>query len=453
MYLDLSFFDGFNSFWTYAGIGALSLTIILFVFGSCSRAFRAITFYYIKVLRSSFVISFMCLLKPFTKGSSPTDFAQKWVKKHQYPNQDTTIETSSDFSGGMRSSLVKLTIKTTDESNPSPQHVVVKYLPHKYKAILSSLLLDTSKEAKFYQHFQQQAASVIPNVYYSHANMSTGVYTIIMEDLSDSFLVGKILGNQCWGEVDVPAEFDFDHTELINHVFLTIADLHSTFWNDSSLFKHKFLKNTDHCQGKGRNRFEFGVYSIKSKWNAICKATAKGTMTFKWSPTVVKAINTLFSNSSWKQYRSSLTKQPYTLVHQDFHPNNMMIDRNRKLSIFDWSEAGVGCPFSDLSQWMISHVDPELRRRIERTVVRNYYDKLVENGVDVPSFEQCFQYYIVGGIERWLQMLIIMGHFYRLGGLPEYGLQFFYDQVEAFVSDHFNSCDELVLIKTMYCLE
>ena len=227
--------------------------------------------------------------------------------------------------------------------------------------------------------------------------------------------------------------------------------------------------------------------------------------TVRWEPRLVNIINQSLERTSWKALQAHLHDPhiPYTLTHGDFHAANMFLrnicpvvsetsetpnsndaptpinttrdgtntaegDHPHLLStsagthaVFDsltlpsiwlrsrlvwvdWSEVGPWEPCADLGQMMISDVNPSLRRACERQCVRLYWERLVEvGGVSLSDFpwERCWSSYERASIERWLFLLIILAGF----GLPPIAVQYFHDQVWAFVEDHASQCEAFEL--------
>jgi hypothetical protein len=111
---------------------------------------------------------------------------------------------------------------------------------------------------------------------------------------------------------------------------------------------------------------------------------------------------------------------------------------------------------------VISHVSIEVRREHEKRLLQVYYEELIrllklirqkevssESFSPLPSFEDCWDRYKSGGVERFIQLLIILASF----NLPVPALQWFERQVSAFVIDHADSCrQQPITFKTAYSL-
>ena len=108
-------------------------------------------------------------------------------------------------------------------------------------------------------------------------------------------------------------------------------------------------------------------------------------------------------------------------------------DEAHAIVLIDWECVGVGSGPQDLGQFMISHVDPVLRARIERSAVEQYYTELKSlnpEGVGM-TLDECFGEYVQGGLGRWLWFVPMLVQMCP----PKMG-QFFADQVSAFIATH-----------------
>ncbi len=85
---------------------------------------------------------------------------------------------------------------------------------------------------------------------------------------------------------------------------------------------------------------------------------------------------------------------------------------------------------------------PSERRVWEAELVDGYYAALKQKGVDGASYsrDQCFRDYISGGIGRWVWLLALLS-----GMCPDDWVQFFHDQVLAFILDHNITPENIVM--------
>ena len=87
-------------------------------------------------------------------------------------------------------------------------------------------------------------------------------------------------------------------------------------------------------------------------------------------------------------------------------------------------------PISDLVQYIISDVPTEVRRVHEMDILRAYWIRLIEKGVNAEEFtwERCIELY-KNGLDRWLWLYPLLA-FYKY--VPEY----FHSQIDGFLQDH-----------------
>lgn len=359
------------------------------------------------------------------------------------------------------------------------QRLVVKSTRPRYRSVLLGLSTGSSREAFFYRHFGFRDRSrsdrpsfrdILPQVVYAEGCSISGELLILLDDLSSSTILGShILGNQCWGAVDIPKEFQVDPVVFLETVFLGIADVHAAYWRDVSLLRlGSWMKHADWLLGKDRATWELAVQSAIDKWKLIKKALASGKIKTQWSPKLVEQFDRTAENTSWSNFRKNFniakSDTPFTLCHGDFHAGNTLWSTSSSTSstkspqwyMIDWSEVGVFCPFTDLAQFMVSNATTDLRRKHELEIFKKYHRRLIEKGVDETEFpfETCWERYKAGGIERWFSMLTLLT---TMGldnpqVLPESAVHWFQSQVAAFVEDHADSCKRPQGLMTAYCI-
>lgn len=106
-----------------------------------------------------------------------------------------------------------------------------------------------------------------------------------------------------------------------------------------------------------------------------------------------------------------------------------------KSVLLDWEMVGVGSGPQDLAQYLISHMDPVLRRDHEHDLVTAYYQELVATTTGEAiaaeySFADCWKDY-QSGLERWVWLLAVLSTM-----CPDNMIQYFQNQVAAFIHDH-----------------
>ncbi|EGG17519.1 hypothetical protein DFA_08515 [Cavenderia fasciculata] len=368
---------------------------------------------------------------------------------------------------GMTSKItrVKMVWKQLQDNNHAfiepPSSAIMKSTHQSLNAYKVATNLNSQREALFYGRLSKQLLTddvmrTLPEVYLSYAPAADKCnYVIFMEDLSGDKAesVSKLLGNQCWGDPKCSnrAIDSFEKREALQSIFLAMADLHSATWKNRDLLAYptQELKFASWMRGENKEEWETGINHIAREWTKIKEEMPKSSI--KWPQSIVKLFDNAIANSNWQRFRDT-TSHPnfaYSLVHGDFHAGNMFwninyqqqvnqgfIQHPSKIFIVDWSEIGIFCPFSELAQFIISNVNQSDRHQYEEELFRSYFDRLVENGVRNLDYSQCFQRYKMGGIERWIQFIVILK-----SKCNDHAMEWFIHQLSSFVEAHEDSID------------
>jgi Ecdysteroid kinase-like family len=298
----------------------------------------------------------------------------------------------------------------------------------------------------------KQGTPCIPKVYYAYGDIQSGNKFVIMEDLSDNYIDSGILfgpGNPNNWNRDLPAKIASAFPEIsppssfqvANETFLAIAQVHATFWKDTNLLNgdYEWLRGAAWINGQQEASWKASQGLIQGFWKNL-ESTIDDRI--KWDPLVKKLIDKAVAGVSWEAQLERLNpSKHFTLVHGDFWPGNIMISKTdlHDLRLLDWEMVGIGSGPQDLGQYILSNMNPAERRECEHQLIRNYHNELVRHGVDF-SWEDCWNEYRIGGLERWLWFLV---YFCAQQGPLLKWAQFFHDQIKEFVHDHTIQPDEI----------
>lgn len=320
--------------------------------------------------------------------------------------------------------------------------------------------LGLAREALFYQKWSRlatavacspcQLGQVLPRVYHSSGSMETGEKLILMEDLQSEesggcvqlgylfSAIGDWPGNpNNWNKdlsiVDsLPRQIDVREATML--AFSVAAKIHAPFWRCAALFEHPWLRGAEWMKGAKRDEWEKAQHQTATQWAEVkAKIAQKSDYKVRWDPLLVACVDAAIEKTNWDDYQAELRSRPFTLVHGDFHPANLLlVNRGQHLRLVDFEAVGVGSGPQEIGQFMISHLEPTVRASIERDVVAAYYAELINaNGSIDMTFDQCWSEYVMGGLGRWLFFLPYDGW-----GAPPATSQFFCDQVSTFIQAH-----------------
>lgn len=349
-----------------------------------------------------------------------------------------------DMSGSGGLSAAMLRLKVVHEADGSETSFIIKRTKPGEEARSANLGL--SREAYFFNDCSGMLpAGLIPKVNYIYGNMSSGDKTIIMEDFPDAIQSGYFFGPGSphnWGKdlaaITSKAE-GVTVEQVIEQACEIAAKVHATYWRKPDLSSKAWLRGGQWISGGDRTAWEGGQQYAKNSWLATKTKMAAGTCALEWPADVVALIDASMEKISWDAFQERVLNDPWTLVHGDFHPANMLWrltpdESGHHLVLLDWEVVGIGCGAQDLGQLFISHVDPAKRREVEHIAVRKYYDDLIALGVPASdySWEKCWSDYVAGGIERWIWLIALMSN----GFVPDKMMVYFNAQFGEFARDH-----------------
>lgn len=313
-----------------------------------------------------------------------------------------------------------------------------------------------AREALFYRQLAPVLVArlggrvrLLPHVVCAHGSMATGRKLIVMEDLSASVQSGYFFGPGSphnWDN-DLGAlthGWDLSPEAVTTMAFQSAARMHAAFWQDNSLLEYEWLRGSQWLRGEGQaawtDALEVAASAwarAKAKWDQLESGSCEPVVVY--DPLVVQCIDASFAKASWTGFQEEVQARPWTLAHGDFHPANMMVQKSLDGGEFgictvDFEVIGLGSGPQDLGQYMISHCPPDVRASIERAAVEAYCAGLARFNASIATsmpVEAAWLEYVNGGAGRWMWMLPVL-----VDMCPPKMVQFFHDQVRAFLRTH-----------------
>jgi hypothetical protein len=359
--------------------------------------------------------------------------------------------------GGQSGEMNRIVIAFTDGSTTT---VVLKRT--KPQGGPASKSLGLYRESHFFNKYatlgggggaEKLLSPILPNVMHASSDDEQGTKTILMDDLAAGYCQaglffgpGSVLN---WGK-DLEALTDgfdtagaFNVDALTRAAFTAGARLHAAYWQDGKALDpeaHPWLRAADWQNGSGRKAWEGSQAYAAGSWAKAKANMASGELS-QFDPLVTACVDASHSQAAgeggWGRFQAELASRPYTLVHGDFHPANMMVKRGQpgiEMIVLDWEMVGSGSGPQDLGQFVISHVEPSVRASIERACVESYYAELCglnPSVAETMTLEQCVAEYIAGGVGRWMWLLPLLATM-----MPSKAVMYFHDQVKAFMETH-----------------
>lgn len=445
--------------------------------------------------------------------------------------------------GGLNAQMRRMRIVTA-VGNEEKTYVLKNVRPTD-EGLVRSKQLGLPREALFFRELASEFSDIIPSVLFSFGDMESGEKYILLQDMSNAVQSGYFFGPVSphnWGR-DLPAQMDrapqlllaaaasasaststasaaassdstsgsqpipsasnFEAMRIIaQSSYMLAARMHGSNWCKHSLLDKSWLRGSDWLRGEGEETWRGSQDMAKNFWTKLkgTKMNSEG-YAVKWSSFMMELMDSSFAKIDWEHFQKRIKQEPWSLVHGDFHPANMMWSPSKttantaaaasgysvkqqaadratsenpahpihqlrssgvgigsnavssgdagSLFLLDWENVGLGSGPQDLGQYVISHMAAVDRRACEMELLQLYYQELLSHikaaaagttpvAEAVYSWDDCLAAYVHGGVERWVWLLALLGMM-----CPDPMVQFFHDQVEAFAADHGITADTI----------
>ncbi len=265
---------------------------------------------------------------------------------------------------GAASQTVRVSAVVADARNPTPLRLIVK-LPTSNPTIARANRIAgwSAHEIDFYRNCSPRLTVLTPKFYFGHVD-ADGKGVLVLEDLSHDVTLTA-------GDIDAGCS-----QRQAEQVLRTLADLHqpSTFRQlASASWPPPFMHIAQRQQGAdpradrwARWRAERGE-SLGERARRVGDRMARGA---------VSSIRRVADSSP-------------VLLHGDCKADNMFFRQSGEPIIFDWQLVSRGAGAFDVAFFFSSSVAPEVRRSLEMTSLRTYYDE----AAITPAYDAWFDLY------------------------------------------------------------
>ncbi|MFT4716337.1 MAG: thiamine kinase-like enzyme [Paracoccaceae bacterium] len=263
------------------------------------------------------------------------------------------------FTGG---ELYRISLKYAAPSDGGPTSIIAKFSPMN-PALRAALAAANEREVDFYSQFSQTPDLPVPKCYFSQFEPATGMSLLIIEDLGCLRSIGFIKGCSA--------------TEA-KSVVDALVQIHGAFWDSASVAP---LSGPEILQ----------EFKFQAAWRLYPEKIARILPDFHIPKSFYKLCQFIADNDR-AIFGHLMASPPITIIHRDTHVDNILFDQtnNQVPAVFlDWQFAGEGKGVFDLAYFLISSIEPDVRREIEFHMLKRYHDALLQLGVTQYSFNQC----------------------------------------------------------------
>lgn len=263
------------------------------------------------------------------------------------------------------SRLGRLVVGYEGANDGAPRSVIVKYptdLPQTRKVVDAYRFY--KRECDFYRSMARKTPLRVPALYYEHFD-GGGDFVLLIEDLAPARTGDQIIGNSA---------------EDARAAVLSLAEHHARFWNQTS--EMAFLVDVD----------DSTVCAVlESLYAAACRKTIEA-FSEHFTPELERIAVALGSRTT--KLLQNHHDYPLTVVHGDFRADNLFYGLpGSAVAVVDWQIAMRAHGPYDIALHMTQSVRTEVRRDLERPLLREYHEKLVAYGVKDYSFDDLWEFY------------------------------------------------------------
>jgi hypothetical protein len=232
------------------------------------------------------------------------------------------------------------------------------------------------REVRFYQEAAQESPLPVPTCYYADVDMKSGWHILLLEDLAPAHSGSRTRG--C------------SQTEA-GIAIHQIARFHAHWWENPRLVKFKWPAGTE-IPGNA----EFAHFR-EQLWPVFLKKVSIPL------PDEVVEIGELLGEHRGQIIRHLFTKKPETLIHADYHLENMMFGatEEEKFFVVDWQFVKCGRGIWDVAYFLSQNLAPKDRQAVEMGLLYDYLRILDDYGVRNYSFDDAMYDYRLSLIHRF----------------------------------------------------
>jgi hypothetical protein len=225
-----------------------------------------------------------------------------------------------------------------------------------------------AREIQFYQLSAGQNVPV-PECYFGAFDPETGASALLIEDMGTRRMVSFSAG--C-GAADAPLVVD------------ALAHVHAVFWESDQI--------TDLPVFALLEEFDF-----TQMWNAYPDAVSELLPDLELPERFLEFGNTIALDP--QGFFARIMNGPLTIVHRDVQVDNVLFGGDDAI-LLDWQFMGKGKGVHDVAFFLISSLEPDVRRACESAMIAQYHATLVEQGVRGYSAKTCRSDYLLGAAWR-----------------------------------------------------
>jgi hypothetical protein len=223
------------------------------------------------------------------------------------------------------------------------------------------------KEIKFYRSLSAHVPLKLPRILAAESLLCQGS-TLVMSDLTENnFRPGLVS--------------DALSVDQAGQVIRQLAKLHGHYWNKPNLLQtYRWLNGMSY-----QIENAMGTMMAYPLMRQGLRLAGGLVSTMLSQPALTYAANR-------RRYKHFLNSESRTLVHYDCHPGNLFWE-GKEPGFLDWQLVRMGEGVGDVAYFLATALEPELRRKHEKTLLSQYVNQLAMAGVPELNEDRIFNRY------------------------------------------------------------
>jgi hypothetical protein len=318
---------------------------------------------------------------PTTGPSKSSDVTADWITKHIGKSVGAVALSASPLNGTSGTTDRRRLKVEWDEAGKAaglPPDLFIKSSPLNAKNRTMVAALDMAvNEVRFYRQASEELNGIAPKAWYAHAGVGAR-FLVVLDDIAAQGARPYALADRC----------EITHARGLVDAF---AALHAQFWASPRF---------------GRDLSWVRTWSTRPG-NQVLKLFysrgRRGALRLD-RPEVTPAVRAVAAalDNHIDAYYHEFEAAPLTLLHGDSHLGNTYSMPDGRSGLLDWQVVWQGPGLREVTYWMASGLDPDMRRQHERDLLERYLEGLRAGGVaDVPTLDAAYQRYRLYAAEAW----------------------------------------------------
>lgn len=307
---------------------------------------------------------------------------------HKYPGVEIRTVTVEDVILGTSSNFrLGLTYNAAGADAGLPRTVMVKgsYVEHDFD--MGGMYLS---EMRFYRDARRVVDMNMPECFYAGRDPETGRTIIVMEDL-------RRRGAKFFNA------FTTQNYEQSTRRVLAMADYHAQTWNSPEFAPGGELDWIPARYAGRKDTLESAQVAMNAHYlSDDVWPTVMTNPRASATPLVVRDID--WMRGALEKMAAAHLEVDTCLIHGDTHLGNLFEEPDGTPGFYD--PAAARAPWSmEFAYHLVGALEVNDRRKWEKPLITTYINRLAENGIDAPSFDEAWESYvrdITHGLFVWI---------------------------------------------------